>query len=176
MVNRQTRMVKDELRTGECALAFDPALTAADARLQFIGRIRSPWPDSASCPKNTRVARERGQSASVEVDEAFRAGLEGLERYSHLILLCWMDRARRDLLVQAPRGEDGPRPTFAIRSPVRPNPIGLAVVRLLSCDAASGLLEIDAIDCIDGTPLLDIKPYLPTVDAFPQASTADHRR
>jgi tRNA (adenine37-N6)-methyltransferase len=58
---------------------------------------------------------------------------------------------------------------FGLRSPLRPNPIALAVVRLLGIDAATGRIEIDAIDCLDGTPLLDIKPYLPSVDAVPDA-------
>lgn len=169
-------MAKDVLRPGERALSFDPSITAGDARLIFIGRIVSPWPDSAACPKNLRAARERGLPASVEIDEPFRAGLAGLERHSHVILLYWLNRARRDLLVQAPKGEAGPRATFAIRSPVRPNPIGLAVARLGACDPAAGRLDIDAIDCIDGTPLLDIKPYLPGVDAFPDAAAEEDGR
>lgn len=166
-------MTNDGLRPGERVLPFDPRETADDARLQFIGRVRSPWSGQAACPKNPRAARERGLSASVEIDPAFRAGLDGLERYSHLILLYWLDRARRDLLVQAPRKAEGLKATFATRSPVRPNPIGLAAVQLISCDIEAGRLEIDAIDCIDGTPLLDIKPYLPRIDAFPDADAKD---
>lgn len=166
----QGGMAQNELRPGERALPFDPSETARDASLQFIGVIRSPWPDSSACPKNLRAARELHRPASVEIAAAFRPGLPGLERYSHVILLYWLDRARRDLMVQKPRSAEEPVATFAIRSPVRPNPIGLAVVRLLGCDPEAGRLEIDAIDCIDGTPLLDIKPYLSGIDAFPDAS------
>jgi len=169
-------MASDGLRRGERALPFDPADTADDARLQFIGRIRSPWVDSAACPRNLRVARERGLPATVEVDLPFRAGLEGLEGFSHLVLLYWLDRARRDLLVQAPKGAGGQKATFAIRSPVRPNPIGLAVVNLMAVEIETGRIGIDAIDCIDGTPLLDIKPYLPAIDAFPEARTGERRQ
>jgi tRNA (Thr-GGU) A37 N-methylase len=75
-----------------------------------------------------------------------------------------MDRARRDLIVQNPKHMDGTRGVFSLRSPVRPNPIALAVVKVLALDIAEGTMEIDAIDCLDGTPVLDIKPYIPGID------------
>ena len=159
------------LREGERALAFDPAIQATDAGLIFIGRIRSPWTRREDCPKNLRQARERGRPATVELDAAWRAGLLGLDGTSHLILLYWMDRARRDLIVQRPRNMSEPIGVFARRSPVRPNPIGLGVVRLLHLDAAAGQLVIDAIDCLDGTPLIDIKPYYASTDCVPEAVT-----
>ena len=77
-----------------------------------------------------------------------------------------MDQARRDLLVQAPRHGDL-RGTFALRSPVRPNPIALAVVALLGVEGAT--LTVRGVDCIDGTPLIDIKPYFASTDCFPDA-------
>jgi tRNA (Thr-GGU) A37 N-methylase len=60
---------------------------------------------------------------------------------------------------------------FSLRSPLRPNPIGVGVVRLLACNVDTGVLQLDAMDCLDGTPLLDIKPYLPSVDAMTDAIT-----
>jgi tRNA (Thr-GGU) A37 N-methylase len=78
-----------------------------------------------------------------------------------------MDAARRDLIVQSPAHRDGPTGTFALRSPARPNPIALAVTRLLAIQADSGTLTIDAIDAFDGTPVLDIKPWLASVDIPP---------
>jgi tRNA (Thr-GGU) A37 N-methylase len=82
-----------------------------------------------------------------------------------------MHAARRDLVVQSPKHRDAPVGTFALRSPVRPNPIALAAVTITGIDPAAGIVGIDAIDCLDGTPLIDIKPYLASVDA-PFASAA----
>jgi tRNA (Thr-GGU) A37 N-methylase len=77
-----------------------------------------------------------------------------------VVQLYWMHTARRDLIVQTRVHRSGPTGTFALRSPARPNPIALAVVRLLAVDAEAGLPGIDAIDAFDGTPLRDIKPWL----------------
>jgi tRNA-Thr(GGU) m(6)t(6)A37 methyltransferase TsaA len=87
--------------------------------------------------------------------------------FSHLILLYWLDGSRRDLLVQAPKHLDAPRGTFSLRSPVRPNPIGLAVVELLGVEG--NRLRVRNIDCRDGTPLIDIKPYFASTDSVPDA-------
>lgn len=160
-----------DIRPGEIALADDPALAAGDARLVFIGRVRTPWTARTDAPKNPNEARARGDTAYVELDAAFRPGLQDLEKFSHAILLYWMHEARRDLLVQVPRNSGKTHGTFALRSPVRPNPIALSVVRILKVDADAGRIDIDAIDCLDGTPLLDIKPYRPGVDAVPDATT-----
>jgi len=162
----------DPPRPGEVALPFDPGATADDARLVFIGRARTPWRDRDGCPHNVRAARGRtAEAALIEIDAAFRPALAGLERFSHVIVLYWMDRARRDLLLQVPRHLGEPRGTFALRSPARPNPIALAVTGLRRVDLAAGVLEIDMIDCLDGTPILDVKPYQPSVDAVGDAPT-----
>lgn len=158
-----------ERREGEKELCFDPATRDGDARILFIGRIRSPWTSRADCPKNMREARERGMPASVEIGAAYRDGLDGLERASHVVLLTWLDRAPRNLIVQKPRHSPRTSGTFALRSPARPNPIGLHVVRLVSIDREAGLLTLDAIDALDGTPLIDVKPYFASVDSIPEA-------
>ncbi len=155
------------VRPHEITLPFDPAETADDARLVFIGRIESPWKTRADCPKNLRIARERSQPARVHVAEPWRQGLSGLEDYAHIVLLYWMHEARRDIILQQPRHSLEPSGTFALRSPVRPNPIALATVTVLAIDQANGTLDIDAIDCIDGTPLLDIKPRIASIDDMP---------
>lgn len=151
-------------REGERALDADPALAAPDAGVVFIGRIRTPWKTRADCPRNLARARERGLPATVEVDAAFRAGLDGLRAGDRIVLLYWMHAARRDLIVQAPRHRPEPTGVFALRSPVRPNPVAMAVVDLVAVDQAGGRLTVDAMDCIDGTPLVDIKPWIATVD------------
>lgn len=160
-----------ELRPGEIALALDPATSADDARVAFIGRIRTTWTSRSEAPKNPREARASGRGARIEIDAPYRAGLQGLEKFSHAIVLYWMHEARRDLIVQAPKHRATPCGVFALRSPVRPNPIALSVVRVLSIDVAAGTIEIDAIDCLDRTPLLDVKPYRPGIDAVPDATT-----
>jgi len=154
------------LRPGEVMLEGAPEPDGP--RLRFIGRIRSPWgPDE--CPKNIGRARETGRGARIELDRAFAPALDGLEAGQPVILLYWMDRARRDLLRQAPRHIEGTRGTFALRSPNRPNTISQCTVRITAIDSAAGTIEIDAIDCFDGTPLVDIKPWLHSVDMPPEA-------
>jgi tRNA-Thr(GGU) m(6)t(6)A37 methyltransferase TsaA len=157
-------------REGETALPFDPADRAGDGRVMFIGRVRSPWQSRGDCPKNMAAARETGHTAKVEIGEPFRAGLSGLEPGSHVILLSWFDRAQRNLIVQKPRHATEAKGVFALRSPVRPNPIGLHVARLVALDIDAGLLTLDAIDLLDGTPVIDIKPYFASIDAFPEAA------
>jgi tRNA-Thr(GGU) m(6)t(6)A37 methyltransferase TsaA len=154
--------MKGPIRPGEVALPFDPG-TRADATVAFLGRIRTPWSEG-NCPRNLRRARETGQGATVEVDADWRAGLAGLAEGQWVVLLYWMHAARRDLILQAPHDTDGLRGSFAVRSPIRPNPVSLAAVRITALDAAAGRIGIDAIDCFDGTPLIDIKPWVPTVD------------
>jgi tRNA-Thr(GGU) m(6)t(6)A37 methyltransferase TsaA len=163
---------RSDRRPGERELGFDPSDEARDASVMFIGRIASAWKTRSECPKNMREARERGMSASVIIDPPFREGLLRIERASHLIVLTWFDRAARNLIVQKPRGAGHVSGTFALRSPVRPNPIGLHVVRLLSVDREAGLLALDAIDALDGTPVIDLKPYFASVDSVPDATTA----
>lgn len=149
-------------RPGEVALAFDPA-TRAEAGLAFIGRLSSPW-KKGDCPKNLREARERGGDFAALVDPAYRPGLQGLAEGQAIILLYWTGAARRDLIVQSPAHRPGPTGVFALRSPARPNPVALAITRITTLDAAAGRIGLEAIDAFDGTPLLDIKPWLPGVD------------
>ena len=152
---------RGDVRPGEVALEL-PA--AYDASVYFIGRIRTPFKSRAECPRNTAESDAVGR---VELDVRFAAGLEDLGLYSHLWLLYWMDRARRDLIRQVPAHLGRPRGTFALRSPVRPNPIALAAVELLGIEGTT--LRVRKVDCIDGTPLIDIKPYFASTDSFPSA-------
>ena len=161
-----------ERREGEAALDFDPAELPGDGHIVFIGRVSSPWKSRDECPKNMADARETGKTASVTIDAPYRPGLAGLERFSHVVLLSWFDRSRRDLILQNPRHVDVPRGTFSLRSPVRPNPIGMHIARLVSLDADKGLIGIDAIDLLDGTPIVDVKPYFASIDSFPDAAKA----
>lgn len=152
-------------RAGEVALAFDPGLVA-DATLAFIGTIETAF-GPGDCPRNLRQARESGTSAILWVDPPYRAGLEELAEGDAVIVLYWMAGAARDLIRQAPRHRDGPVGVFALRSPARPNPVALGVTRIRMIDARAGRVEVDALDCWNGTPLIDIKPWLPGVDLPP---------
>lgn len=164
-----------DIRDGEEALPFDPSKQDGDAHLVFIGHVTSPWENRSQCPKNMAAARQTGQAAQAILDPAYRPGLSGLEHVSHVILLTWLGAAGRNLIRQRPRHREHATGTFALRSPVRPNPIGLHVVRLLSIDIASGRLELEAIDVLDGTPLLDVKPYFASTDAVTDAGSASER-
>ena len=137
-----------------------------DASLYFIGRIRTPWQSRDQCPKN---GRESDAVCTIALDPRWAAGLRGLETVSHVLVLYWMDKARRDLAVQVPGHLGKGRGTFALRSPVRPNPIAMSVVKLVKVDGTK--IEVIALDCIDGTPLLDIKPYYASTDSIPDAVT-----
>ncbi len=149
-------------REGEVAVALPARF---DASLYFIGRIRTPWKRREECPKN---ARESDAVCTIVLDPRWVDGLKGLETASHVLVLYWMDKARRDLVLQAPRHYAELRGTFALRSPVRPNPIALAVARLKRIEGNK--LSVVGLDCLDNTPLLDIKPYFASTDSVPAAS------
>jgi tRNA-Thr(GGU) m(6)t(6)A37 methyltransferase TsaA len=155
-----------DLREGEIAVALPAHF---DASLYFIGRIHTPWKRREDCPKNPRESEE---PCTIALDPRWVAGLSGLETASHVVVLYWMDRARRDLVQQAPRHYAERRGTFALRSPVRPNPIAVSVARLLRIEGNT--LTVVGLDCIDGTPLLDLKPYFASTDSVPDAAVGWH--
>jgi tRNA-Thr(GGU) m(6)t(6)A37 methyltransferase TsaA len=154
------------IRDGETAVALPERF---DASLYFIGRIRTPWTRRDDCPKN---ARESDAVCTLVIDPRWTQALAGVESCSHLVVLYWMHRSRRDLVLQAPRHYAVARGTFALRSPARPNPIAMSVVRLLRVDG--NRLSVVGLDCLDGTPLLDIKPYFASTDAAPDAVVGWH--
>jgi tRNA-Thr(GGU) m(6)t(6)A37 methyltransferase TsaA len=154
------------LREGEVAVELPKQF---DASLYFIGRIHTPWKRREDCPKN---GRESDAECTIEVDPRWAQALKGLETTSHVLALYWMDKARRDLVLQAPRHYAEQRGTFALRSPVRPNPIAASVVRIVGIDANK--LTVIGLDCLDGTPLIDIKPYFASTDAVPDAVVGWH--
>ena len=154
------------IRAGEIAVDLPDRF---DASLYFIGRIRTPWRRREDCPKN---ARESDAACALEIDPRWAQALTGVESCSHLVVLYWMNRSRRDLVLQVPRHYGTGRGTFALRSPARPNPIALSVVRLVRVEGLN--LSVVGLDCLDGTPLLDIKPYFASTDAVPDANVGWH--
>lgn len=159
------------LRAGEVAIELPAEF---DAGVYFIGRIRTPWTRREDCPKNANAARASGAICTIEVDPRYAAGLSGIESCSHLLVLYWMHQARRDLVLQLPRHYETQRGTFALRSPVRPNPIAASVVDLIKVEG--GALTVLGLDCLDGTPLVDLKPYFASTDARPEAVVGWHAK
>jgi tRNA-Thr(GGU) m(6)t(6)A37 methyltransferase TsaA len=155
-----------DLREGETAVGLPASF---DAHLYFIGRIRTPWNDREQCPKN---ARESDAVCTIEVAPRWAPALKGVESCTHIIVLYWMGRARRDLAVQVPRHYGVGRGTFALRSPARPNPIAMSVARLMGVEG--NRLSVIGLDCLDKTPLLDIKPYFASTDSVPEAIVGWH--
>jgi tRNA-Thr(GGU) m(6)t(6)A37 methyltransferase TsaA len=127
--------------------------------MQAIGYVRSPYNDKREIPKGLGAKHET--DGSIEVLAEFEAGLTDIEGFSHLIIIWAFDRCEGFSLVGTPPSDDHPHGVFATRSPRRPNPIGLTVVELLCREGQ--ILRVCGIDMLDGTPVLDIKPYLSNV-------------
>jgi tRNA-Thr(GGU) m(6)t(6)A37 methyltransferase TsaA len=141
---------ENELREGEVAVAAPPA---NDAGLVFIGRIRTPWTSRLATP---RQGRHDGPICRLEVFEPWVPAIKGVDFYSNLEVIYWLDQSRRDLVLQSPKNNGNTRGTFSLRSPVRPNPIATSIVKFVGIEGNTVLVR--GLDCLDGTPLLDIKP------------------
>jgi tRNA (adenine37-N6)-methyltransferase len=132
-----------------------------------IGIIHTPFTKPEGMP--VQPAGAAGVKGTVEVFEEFQAGLKDLDGFSHVILLYFFHRSEGFDLDVIPFMDDRPRGLFATRAPKRPNPIGLSVVQLDRIE--KGVLHVQNLDIQDGTPLLDIKPYVPEFDSPIQVRT-----
>jgi tRNA-Thr(GGU) m(6)t(6)A37 methyltransferase TsaA len=139
-----------------------------DFTVRRIGTLRTPWLSVGDCPRNGRQP-DPAPVCTAEVLPEFAEGLAGLEGFSHLILLYWLDRATTPRLTFTPPFDPQPRGVFSTRAPFRPNPIGLSVVAFDGFDGPN-VLKVRYLDCVDGTALLDVKPYLATTDSEPNAA------
>ena len=142
-------MSESELRPGEVAVELPPQ---TDAGVYFIGVIRTPWRTRQECPKR---GSPDGPVCTLAVNERWREALAGLAGHKRVQVLYWMHQARRDLAMQTPFGKETTG-TFALRSPVRPNPIASSIVELVAIDGTN--VHVRGLDCLDGTPLIDLKP------------------
>ncbi len=131
-----------------------------------IGIIHSAFETNNDCPIQSVYAS--GAVGTVELYEEYGEGLKDIETFSHIILLYGFDQAGEIELVRPTFLDDEPHGVFASRHPCRPNGIGLSIVKLLRRNG--NVLEVEGIDVINGTPLIDIKPYIPRFDCFPDAS------
>jgi len=153
----------NEIRENEAAVELP---SASNAGLFFIGTIHTPWTSRLECP---RQGRPDGPVCRIVVNERWRDALDGIDDFERIEVLYWLHESRRDLVRQSPANDGATRGTFALRSPVRPNPIGTAIAALVS--RSDLVLQVRGLDCLDGTPLIDLKPdrSLFTPIAPPQA-------
>ena len=142
-----------DLRPGEVTVDMPAAF---DDGIYFIGRILTPWRNSSECPKQGDP--ENGPICRIEIAAPWHQALDDIEGHEQFQILYWLDQARRDVVRQSPRTDGKTRGTFSLRSPLRPNPIASSVVKLVGRDDST--LRVRGLDCVDGTPLIDIKPVL----------------
>jgi tRNA-Thr(GGU) m(6)t(6)A37 methyltransferase TsaA len=126
-----------------------------------IGFVSSPYNSTSEIPKGLHAKHEA--EGVLKVLPEFELGLTDIEGFSHLFVIWEFDRSQDFELVGTPPIDDQPHGVFATRSPRRPNPIGLTVVTLLRRE--NGMLHVRGVDMLDGTPILDIKPYLSSIPA-----------
>ena len=139
------------VRPGELVLHDPPP--ADDAGLVFIGRIHTPWHRRGETP---RRGSPDGPDCRLEIFPPWVPALAGLAEHPHVDVIYWLHLSRRDLLLQSPRHDGTTRGTFSLRSPVRPNPIGISLAVLVSVEGP--IVTVRGLDCLDGTPLIDLKP------------------
>jgi tRNA-Thr(GGU) m(6)t(6)A37 methyltransferase TsaA len=132
-------------------------------KIEPIGVIETPFHEPAGTP--IQPSRANGARGKVRVEKRFWAGLRDLEGFERIWLIYWLHRGQCSSLLVTPFLDRKQRGVFATRAPARPTPIGISAVRLVGME--EGVLEVADVDVIDGTPLLDIKPYVPEFDAYP---------
>ena len=140
----------DCIRSGEVS---NGSKVKNDALVQFIGTIRTPFITRDLCPRQGSLD---GPDCTLIVNPEWEKALKGLEKFAMLDVLYWLHESRRDLVLQSPKSDGTTTGTFALRSPVRPNPIGLSRVKLVAIDGPR--VVVKGLDCLDKTPLIDIKP------------------
>ncbi len=131
-----------------------------------IGIIHSPFTDKEACPIQAIYSKDT--PGSVEVFAEYEQGLKDIDMFSHIYLFYLFDRAGEIKMVRPTFLDDEPHGIFASRHPCRPNGIGISIVRLMA--RHGNVLELEGIDVLDNTPLIDIKPYVPKFDVFSDAS------
>jgi tRNA (adenine37-N6)-methyltransferase len=133
--------------------------------IEPIGVIETPFSEPTGTPiQPSRAGEARGR---IRIDPRFQAGLKDIEGFERIWLVYWLHRTPEPLLLVTPFLDQRQRGIFATRAPARPSPIGISAVRLLSVQ--DGVLEVADVDMVDGTPLLDIKPYVPEFDSYPNS-------
>ena len=130
---------------------------------KVIGYIRTPFKEKTGIPIQSSISKALG---TVNVLPQYSEGLSDLEDFSHIYLIYHFHKANEYKLKVKPFLDDEERGIFATRAPLRPNPIGISIVRLISIDIQENKIELQGVDMLDQTPVLDIKPYIPRFDNF----------
>ncbi|MCL4160649.1 UNVERIFIED_CONTAM: hypothetical protein GTU68_066882, partial [Idotea baltica] len=127
------------------------------SELRFIGRIITPYKKLEECPNNIQI---EGAVCKIELYDEYKEGLFGLAQGQEILVLYWLEHANRNKIQQASSAHNDAcvKGTFALRSPHRPNPIGVATLLIESLEAKNGKLTVRGLDCLDDTQLIDIKP------------------
>jgi tRNA (adenine37-N6)-methyltransferase len=136
-----------------------------ELKIEPIGVIETPFREPAGTP--IQPSRANGARGKVRLEPRFQAGLQDLAGFERIWLIYWLHKAPGSSLLVTPFLDQRQHGTFSTRSPARPSPIGISAVRLLAVQ--DGALEVADVDMIDGTPLLDIKPYVPEFDCYPSS-------
>ncbi|WFN35723.1 tRNA (N6-threonylcarbamoyladenosine(37)-N6)-methyltransferase TrmO [Methanogenium sp. S4BF] len=134
-------------------------------QIKPVGIVRSSYATPGDAPRQGRLS---DQLAEIHIFPEYADALHTIEKCTHLVVLCWFDRAERTLLRATPPGQSEERGVFSIRSPGRPNPIGLELVDLVQVRGT--VLIVRGLDAIDNTPVLDIKPFI-DLDTIPKTQT-----
>lgn len=134
-----------------------------ELKIEPVGIIETPFHEPTGTP--IQPSRANGARGRVRVEPHFWPGLQDLAGFERIWLIYWLHRQPGSVLVVTPFLDQQPRGVFATRAPVRPTPIGISAVRLIGIE--EGVLEVADVDMVDGTPLLDIKPYVPEFDSYP---------
>lgn len=125
-------------------------------KLTYIGKITTPYTFVEECPNNVE---DQGPTCRITLFEKFKQGLSGLAAGDNILVLYWLMDAQRDQMVQVGR-QGQSKGTFALRSPHRPNPIGAAELSIEAIDIDNGVITVRGLDCLNNTPLIDIKPAM----------------
>lgn len=130
-------------------------------KLKQIGIIKSPYKNRTDAPRQGRYSK---QISEIVIFEDYSDGLDSLENHKYLLIFYWLDRAERDKLKAIPPGELKEKGVFSIRSPARPNPIGFCLVKVIKIENNS--IFVKWLDALDGSSLLDIKPFIREIDCI----------
>lgn len=142
-------------------------LTSMEFTVRPIGYISTAHKEQAGTPIQAGLDKSGG--AKIVVNEEFREGLSDLDGFERIWVIAWLDRSVKYKIKVIPYRDTVERGLFATRAPSRPNSLGLSCLEIRSVDVFSGVIEVTGADFLDGTPILDIKPYIPQADSFPNA-------
>ena len=136
-----------------------------DIVIEPIGAIHTPFTVSDRLPRQGKFSEDT--EGYVELDDKYIEGLLDLDKFTHAILIFYFHESKFSDLIQKPKRDNKPHGIFATRTPQRPSGIGVTTVKIKSIK--DNIIEFYGADMIDGTPLLDIKPYIPDIDSYPEA-------